>query len=70
MYLTAARLQPSQDLDPDVQTGLGVLLNLSGDFDKVWCTYEIIRFSWFLQLAPLLQFLGSRLFQGCSSDET
>lgn len=37
MYLRAARLQPSHDLDPDVQTGLGVLLNLSGDFDKVIC---------------------------------
>ena len=32
--MTAARLQPSANLDPDVQTGLGVLLNLSSDFEK------------------------------------
>ena len=34
MYVKAALMQPSVDLDPDVQTGLGVLLNLSSDFDK------------------------------------
>jgi len=32
--MRAARLQPSANLDPEVQTGLGVLLNLSSDFDK------------------------------------
>jgi len=35
MYMRAARLQPSANLDPDVQTGLGVLLNLSSDFEKL-----------------------------------
>lgn len=41
MYMKAARLQPSGDLDPDVQTGLGVLLNLSGEFERVLRIYSI-----------------------------
>ena len=50
MYMKAARLQPSVDLDPDVQTGLGVLLNLSGEFERVKFVLFTKLLQYFLKL--------------------
>ena len=35
-YLKAASFRPGENLDPDVQTGLGVLLNLRESMIKLW----------------------------------
>lgn len=32
--MKAARKRPAHNLDPDIQCGLGVLFNLSSDFEK------------------------------------
>ena len=34
LFLTAARQKQEDTLDPDIQARLGVLFNLSGDFEK------------------------------------
>ena len=59
--MKAARLQPSANLDPDVQTGLGVLLNLSSDFDKAPDCFRAA-----LQMKPNVSIVMFKSIQLCS----
>lgn len=56
LYLSAARLAPQGDIDPEIQVGLGVLFNISGDYTKA-----VDCFKTALQVDPQSAFIWNKM---------